>query len=216
MTSPPQQEMPFSFIGGSLPLDFCNTSDWHSSSEPSERLDRYDDWLAWLRQSRLVAEPEVAALAKKALRMSEKEKETQLQRVIAFRELLFRLFSAAARDEAPASGDLERMNEAAGNARRFLRMEYEENQYIWKMRFPDELDVEARALHSLANEAAELLTSARKPDIRRCEGPPGCGWLFLDHTKNHSRRWCSMRDCGNRAKMRRYQARKKEGSPQDE
>jgi len=50
--------------------------------------------------------------------------------------------------------------------------------------------------------------------VRICEATAtdGCGWLFLDETRNRSRRWCSMKDCGNRAKARRhYRRRRAEG-----
>ncbi|MGZ8649732.1 MAG: CGNR zinc finger domain-containing protein [Solirubrobacteraceae bacterium] len=33
-------------------------------------------------------------------------------------------------------------------------------------------------------------------------------WLFIDSSRNHSRRWCTMNICGASAKMRRYRARK--------
>ncbi|HEV2391667.1 MAG TPA: CGNR zinc finger domain-containing protein [Verrucomicrobiae bacterium] len=42
--------------------------------------------------------------------------------------------------------------------------------------------------------------------MRLCQGDT-CGWLFVDSSKNHSRRWCDMRDCGNRAKARRHRAK---------
>jgi predicted RNA-binding Zn ribbon-like protein len=64
-------------------------------------------------------------------------------------------------------------------------------------------------LHAVARALADLLTSPRLHRVGRCEGVGDCGWLFLDTTKNGSRRWCSMAGCGSRAKMRRYYARGK-------
>ena len=58
--------------------------------------------------------------------------------------------------------------------------------------------------------AAELLTSADRDRVRACASDP-CRWLFLDLSRNRSRRWCSMEDCGNRAKARRHYARSKNG-----
>jgi predicted RNA-binding Zn ribbon-like protein len=63
-------------------------------------------------------------------------------------------------------------------------------------------------LHLVARAVADLLTSPRLSRVGRCEGVGNCGWLFLDTTKNRSRRWCSMEGCGSRAKMRRYYARR--------
>ncbi len=45
--------------------------------------------------------------------------------------------------------------------------------------------------------------------VRRCGGA-NCDWLFMHNSRNHSRRWCDMGSCGNRAKARRYYARHKE------
>jgi predicted RNA-binding Zn ribbon-like protein len=61
-------------------------------------------------------------------------------------------------------------------------------------------------LMAVADSAAELLTSDSLPRVRQCGGL-NCGWLFLDTTRNRSRRWCDMKDCGNRAKVRRYRQR---------
>jgi predicted RNA-binding Zn ribbon-like protein len=55
--------------------------------------------------------------------------------------------------------------------------------------------------------AAELLTSDSLARVRECEDDRGCGYLFIDMSKNHSRRWCSMESCGNRAKARRHYSR---------
>jgi predicted RNA-binding Zn ribbon-like protein len=54
--------------------------------------------------------------------------------------------------------------------------------------------------------AADLLTTPSVERVRQC---PGCGWLFLDESRNHSRTWCDMRICGNRAKAQRHYERQK-------
>jgi hypothetical protein len=60
-------------------------------------------------------------------------------------------------------------------------------------------------LWPIAHAALELLTDAELHRVKRCAG---CPWLFLDHSKNTSRRWCAMNDCGTHAKVRRYVARR--------
>jgi predicted RNA-binding Zn ribbon-like protein len=57
----------------------------------------------------------------------------------------------------------------------------------------------------LAIALVELLSGPDLTRLRRCEGE-GCGWLFLDLTRNHSRRWCAAGDCGNRTRVRRHRA----------
>lgn len=64
--------------------------------------------------------------------------------------------------------------------------------------------------------AAELLVSVEQlPLLRICglHESGECGWLFLDETRNHTRRWCSMKDCGNRAKARRHYHRVRGEAP---
>jgi predicted RNA-binding Zn ribbon-like protein len=64
----------------------------------------------------------------------------------------------------------------------------------------------------LAHAAVDVLTTANIDDFRICpiaEG--GCGWVFLDRSRNHSRRWCAMADCGSRVKARRLTSRRRSG-----
>ena len=70
-----------------------------------------------------------------------------------------------------------------------------------------EIDGANLILWPVARAAAELLTSDKATRVRVCEDDRGCGYLFIDQTKNHSRRWCSMESCGNRAKARRHYSR---------
>ena len=63
-----------------------------------------------------------------------------------------------------------------------------------------------RILWPIAESAANLLTSQDRADIRECDAPD-CEWLFLDHSRNGSRRWCDMKSCGNRQKARRHYRR---------
>jgi predicted RNA-binding Zn ribbon-like protein len=65
-------------------------------------------------------------------------------------------------------------------------------------------------LWPVTRAASELLTSDDLAYVRRCASE-SCGWLFLDKTKNHRRRWCEMKTCGNRDKARRYYQRQKAG-----
>ena len=66
--------------------------------------------------------------------------------------------------------------------------------------------IAALMLSAQAHAQASVTSPAR---VRMCEAPDGCGWLFYDETRNGTRRWCSMKDCGNRAKARRHYARNK-------
>jgi len=63
-----------------------------------------------------------------------------------------------------------------------------------------------RMLWPVVHDAVRLLTSSKRSRVRKCMDDR-CGWLFLDTSRNRSRRWCSMKDCGNRAKARRHYRR---------
>src|SRR2546421_496009 len=58
-------------------------------------------------------------------------------------------------------------------------------------------------LKPIAWSAADLLTGPRTLKVRQCQDDRGCGWLFIDESRAQNRRWCSMGDCGNRAKAQR-------------
>jgi len=61
----------------------------------------------------------------------------------------------------------------------------------------------------VVRSAADLLTSDTLPMLRICAADD-CQWLFMDTSKNQTRRWCNMKSCGNRAKARRHIERKKQ------
>ena len=70
-------------------------------------------------------------------------------------------------------------------------------------------------LYRIVKSAADLLVSAELQRLRECADPE-CGWLFLDFSRNHSRRWCSMESCGNRAKARRFYRRRQQNKGEQE
>lgn len=76
-------------------------------------------------------------------------------------------------------------------------------QWDWREN-KGELD---RLLWPVIQSAGDLMISNEVNRTRECEDDT-CEWLFIDRSKNHSRRWCDMSDCGNRAKARRHYARK--------
>jgi len=203
----------FSFLGGAAPLDFCNTVDWHSSETPQDRLRGYKDFVAWAVAAGVVSEDEGEACFATA-RGRDREADEAFRKAIQIRETLFRIFSAAAHREAPNELDVARLDEAWRETSARLAFAYGEGGFEWRWTFGDEPDL-LRPLYRIVRAAVELLVTPRAAEVRRCEGPPGCGWLFLDRTKNRSRRWCSMSDCGNREKTRRYYQRRRENGKKD-
>jgi predicted RNA-binding Zn ribbon-like protein len=62
-------------------------------------------------------------------------------------------------------------------------------------------------LKPIVVSAAELMTGPRAGRVKQCQDDRGCGWLFVDESRAQNRRWCSMGDCGNRAKANRHYER---------
>ncbi len=197
---PPVQR--FALIGGALCLDFANTADWHAGDAPVELLTGYDALLDWGREAGILDERLAGRLAGEAARWP-KEAGAALRRAIALREAIYGLFSRLAAGEEPDPRDLATINAELAAALPHREVAHEAgSRFRWGWRDGGL----AGPLGPVALSAAELLTSPDLARVRECAGHP-CGWLFVDTSRNHSRRWCSMEACGNRAKVRRHYRR---------
>lgn len=190
-------------LTGQVSLDLVNTLDWRSSEAPGELLNSYSDLLRWARHTGAIREREARALASEAAKHPKKASAV-LTRAVALRETLFHLFSAAADGRQAAASDVDALNLSLSDALSRLRLRPTKEGYQWEWEGSDggEVDLE-RVLWPVVRAAGELLTSGQLTLLRRCPGE-GCAWLFLDTSRNKSRRWCSMEVCGNRSKARRH------------
>src|SRR5262249_35815517 len=127
---------------------------------------------------------------------------------IELREALYRLFTARANRPEPSAADRSVLNAALARSLARQQLEYHDGHFsLHAVRTEGDLDC---MLWPIAKSAAEILTSAEELGrVRVCEATvlDSCAWLFLDETRNRARRWCSMKDCGNRAKARRFYQR---------
>jgi predicted RNA-binding Zn ribbon-like protein len=194
----------FEFTGGDLCLDFTNTADGDVNNEWHERLNDYADLVAWARQAGALTDAEAARLLAEA-EQSEAQAATVLNGAIELRFTLYRIFSALAADDRPEAADLVRLNAALAAALTHLRVIPHDDHFDWGWA----ADGLARPLWPVVYSAAELLVSDQTGRIHECAGDT-CSWLFLDTSRNHSRRWCDMKGCGNRAKARRHYQRAKQ------
>ena len=193
---------------GELSLDFANTADWHAGPAPTEFLNSYADLVAWARHAGLIGDLEAGRLLNSAAGRPQAAS-AALERAVMLREVLYRVFCSVAHGVGPAPADVAALNLYLNDAFNHLGITPDARPdggtaFGWVWGEPmDRLDA---VLWPIVRSAADLLTSPRLDRVRQCEGDP-CGWLFLDSSRNRSRRWCSMEDCGNRAKARRHYAR---------
>ncbi len=193
-------------LGGHLSLDFANTADWHASEQPEELLTSYTELVSWSQQAGILTEK----LAKRLLRQAANrpaEALAVLKQAIALREAIYNIFAAVANEQTPQGTDLATLNSALSEALAHSQIVPTETGYGWQ--WAGEEDALDRPLWPIARSAADLLTSDELQRVGQCADDRGCGWLFLDTSRNHTRRWCSIEDCGNRAKARRHYERKR-------
>jgi predicted RNA-binding Zn ribbon-like protein len=201
----------FDLLGGRFCLDFANTVDPRVGSHPHELLKHYSDLVQWGQQVDILTEDEARELLRGAAQRPE-EAATTLGRAIALREVIYRIFSAITRGTHPQSKDLESLLSAYAEVMTHAQLTSTPNGFTldW-VRHEDGFDC---MLWPVVHSAIELLTSQEVKRVKECPGLGDCGWLFLDTSKNSSRHWCSMDECGSRAKMRRLYARKRVGRSQ--
>jgi predicted RNA-binding Zn ribbon-like protein len=172
------------FWGGDLALDFANTVE----GDPPEKdhLRSYADLVTWARRA--------GALPATV------RPDGDLERARELRDALYAVFGAVAAHERPPRRALAALLRIHADAVREGTLE--DGDWVWSGRHPD------RPLWPIAVAAVDLLRSERIGRLKRCAN---CNWLFLDRSRNGSRRWCSMDECGVHTKMRRYRAARRGG-----
>ena len=191
-------------VGGRLALDFVNTVDPRHGPGRREFLTDYATLLAW-------AEPvgDVLPAAVQTLRQAADRDPAgaaaAFERALGFREALYRVFAADLAREEVEPADLAEVNAVLGDATDHhvlvpadgggIRDGWEDVEALDSMLWPVVLD------------AWDVLTTPSLGRLRECPGDGTCGWLFVDTSRSGTRRWCDMRTCGNRAKVRTHYAR---------
>ena len=191
-----------SLDGGDPGLDFVNTASGRSAGQLQERLRAYGDLVTIAERVGVLSREEGARLRSVAA-SSPGKAEAVVERARALREAVFRLFARP----GPSESDLALVGEEAGRAASARVLEPGGTGYVFEWPASERLE---RPLWPLALAAAELLTSEDRGRVKECAAG-SCNWLFLDMSRNRSRRWCDMAVCGNRAKARRFSARQKGG-----
>jgi predicted RNA-binding Zn ribbon-like protein len=190
-------------VGGSMALDFANTLDWRLREQPIELLKVPADLLRFGRSAGIL-DPVKARKLRRWADSHPRAARGALEEAREVREAIAALFQAVVRDEPPQAAPLQRLEEAcrAASEARALRANDTGVAWVWRRVSPEP----NRLAWAAALDAARILTSPECGRVRQC-GDEECGWFFLDTSRNRTRRWCSMKACGNRNKARRFYRR---------
>ena len=196
----------FDLDSGAICLDFANTLEWHASDHPVDKLRDMADLIRWGAAAGILDADQARELVERALSQPEAADKT-FEQAMLLRDVVYRVFSGYAETQQIESDDLAALNETLGAAMTYLQITPTPDGFDWQWR--EELPRFERIGWAVARSAAELLTSEQLDRTRQCADDRGCGYLFVDTSRNRSRRWCSMESCGNRAKARRHYEKKK-------
>jgi predicted RNA-binding Zn ribbon-like protein len=187
-------------------IRFTQTVGWEARDSQEERLTDYEGLVAWCLEREIIS----LAHADEALahaRNRPDQARVALEDARTLRLAIYRVLGAVGTGRDPDPARLEELNaylQRALPARRLTAVPGGA-EWTWQLD-PFRLD---HLLGPLVWSAATLLTSPEVERLRMCDADD-CGWLFLDASRNRSRRWCDMSDCGNRAKVRRFRSRQRE------
>ena len=214
----PQKPL-FELIGGNLCLDFINTLDNRPSGEPKELLENYHDLAHFAEDTGILTPKQLHDLSERVRLMSD-EADDAVRRARDLREALHEIFSALMNRQTAPQLAMEKLNANLHDAALHSQLvqlkavqpkalesrAFPEGHLVW--RFDDPASSFNAILWPIARAAADLLASNDVALVRTCSSP-ACQWFFLDTSKNHRRRWCDMKVCGNRAKVRKFYAKRK-------
>ena len=191
-------------LGGRLCLDFVNTVEWWGKRGPKEYLKSYHDLVVWGRHAGILSHQETRILSQRAYECRS-EADRALNRGLKLRKSIYQLFSAIIAGNKVSTQELVLFNNHLAVTMQSVRILDGQGGFHWNVT-GDKSDL-GWFLNPIAYSAAELLVSDGLKKVKACFNP-FCGWLFLDGSRNQSRRWCDMKDCGNRAKALRFYNKK--------
>ena len=192
-------------LGGRLCLDFVNTLDWRGTDTPQEFLNTFHDLVIWSRHVGITSKEETKQLELFADR-SDSNANKVLNRAIRLRETIYRLLSASITGQEPDKDDLNFFNENLSLSMQDLKITRTGEGYSW-----DNIGNKKKLdwiLNPIIRSAVDILVAPDELKKVKACADPACGWLFYDISRNQSRRWCDMQDCGNRAKATRFYKKK--------
>jgi predicted RNA-binding Zn ribbon-like protein len=206
----------FEFLGEALCLEFLNTLHDAEAEDPEEELCSDADLLAWAAQAGILSASEAARPQSGAsrnyvrLKLPGKKRASlpddspALRDARTLREVLRQMFLRSTREGKVAPRDVETLNLLLERFPATARIAGSSGN--WTMSWESETGGAEKIFYAIVKSAAELVATGRWRAVRECASDT-CTWMFLDTSKNHSRRWCEMARCGNRDKVQRFRTR---------
>ncbi len=192
----------YKVIGGALCFDFSNTISYRNRPKPHEWLDTIENFEAWCQIVKVLNSSE-AELLRKEMDQNIDKASTKITFLKEFRDVIYRLFSSIVDNESPKNEDLKFLNELTKQRIGRREIKFDDGRFIFS--HDNSLSFFERVVHEIYNATIHGLTQM---DIKRIKKCTSCEWLFYDTSKNLSRKWCVMEDCGNRDKVNRFNKRK--------
>jgi predicted RNA-binding Zn ribbon-like protein len=198
----PARPQSIDLIGGHCALDLVNTVSWrHDSDQWRENLAAPLDLLTWSLRAAVLDAHQLSAI-RMAMAQDRDTADSVLHRVHEFREQLYQHLA----DRIDHPGDEHQIRDGSSLHRALADAVGASSLTGTPARWTLQASHPRDLTRVLALHALDLLQTMPRGRLHRC-ADQGCGWLFLDSTRNHSRRWCSSRDCGNRDRARRHYTR---------
>jgi predicted RNA-binding Zn ribbon-like protein len=201
LASSARQDREYELIAAHPVLDLVNTLDWRFRDGNSEELlDSHRNLLRFLEQSGLLTPGHAGRMARG---VREQEAARVLEAVKELREAAAEVLYAMLDRRKPTAASIKTLEACFKAASKHQNLSWSDSSLIWD--WPRATASPELPLWILSLSASSLLTSNEIEKVRACDNPE-CRWLFLDTSKNHTRRWCDMKICGNRMKARRFKA----------
>lgn len=192
-----------SLVGGNLALDFANTAAGRDTPTPTAHIGNAADLFAWAAHAGGM-DAGTAERCRGDLTAGADVTERLLRHALQFREAIYRVGVSLAGGRRPTEADLLQLKTVAQRALGAATLVWVDGRYRFDF---SAAPPEAALLGPIAWSATDMLLAGGFERLKQCASP-GCGWLYLDHSKNNSRRWCDMATCGNLAKGRRHRQRR--------
>lgn len=185
-----------------LAIRFVNTAAWRLRDPHEERLPDAGSLLDWARSNGI--DPPRSLNAKAYRQQDNKRSKALYRNAIILREAIYEILVARMQGKRPPSDALTVFNSFLARSTPGTTLGWRSGELRWEMSSSADGD---ELFKPIVMSAAELMMGTRAGRVKQCQDERGCGWLFVDDSRAQNRRWCSMGDCGNRAKALRHYKR---------